>query len=374
MKKTEIKEPAALSASMGLKSMGSNAAEEEVLKGGSLTKDAFRRLRKNKIAIIGLWAVGIYIILAITAPILPIYSFSDQVLSHQNIRPSLTKTAGSILVENRINTLMKREQVSDVTMLSRAAVDNYTAYQTTLLLEERSLGGKLVMVNNRRYILGTDDLGRDVLARVIYGSQISIAVGIFGAVTSVLIGTIIGAISGYVGGRTDYIIMRIVDVMYGLPYMLLVIMLMSIFGRNIINLFLALSLVSWLTTARVVRGQVMSLKNSLFVEAARSMGASNLRIVFVHLIPNTLTVIIIFVTLGVPAFILTESFLSFLGLGVSAPYTSWGALVRDAVPSMSVYPWRLLVPSIAMVIFLFSMNFIGDGFRDAFDPHDKKNL
>ncbi len=371
MKSTEIKESAI--ASVGSDN-SNNILNEEAVKGGSLTKDAIRRLRKNKLAIIGLWIVGVYIILAITAPILPIHSFSDQVLSHQNLRPSLTKTAGELLVELRIKSLMQQEKVSDVSMLSRSAVSNYTEYTEMLALEERTLNGKLVMVNNRRYILGVDDLGRDVLARVIYGSQISIAVGIFGAVTSVLIGTIIGAISGYVGGRTDYIIMRVVDVMYGLPYMLLVILLMSIFGRNIFNLFLALALVSWLTTARVVRGQIMSLKNSLFIESARSMGASNLRIVFIHLIPNTLTVIIIFVTLGVPAFILTESFLSFLGLGISAPYTSWGVLVRDGVPSMSVYPWRLIVPSVAMVVFLFSMNFIGDGLRDAFDPHDKKNL
>ena len=178
----------------------------------------------------------------------------------------------------------------------------------------------------------------------------------------------------YLGGKVDYIIMRVVDVMYSLPYMMLVIILMAIFGRSIFLMFLALSLVSWLTVARVVRGQIISLKNSEYIEAARSMGASSSRIIFRHLIPNIFGVIIVYTTLRVPVFIQMEAFLSFLGLGISAPYASWGSLIGDAVEGMKAYPWRLFFPAAAMTIFLFAMNFLGDGLRDAFDPQSKNKL
>jgi oligopeptide transport system permease protein len=228
--------------------------------------------------------------------------------------------------------------------------------------------------HERRYFLGTDYSGRDMLSRIIYGGQVSIAIGLIGTITSVIIGIVLGAIAGYAGGKIDFFLMRFVDIMYGLPYMLLVIIFMAIFGRNIMNLFVALAMVSWLTVARMVRGQVMSLKNSEYVEAARSMGASTGRIIFRHMVPNSLSVIIVYSTLRVPAFIMQESFLSFLGLGVQAPYASWGSLVGDAVNGMTLYPWKLIFPAIAMTIFLFAMNFFGDGLRDAFDPQSKNQL
>jgi len=223
-------------------------------------------------------------------------------------------------------------------------------------------------------LLGTDDLGRDMLSRIIYGGQVSMAIGLIGTITSVIIGIIIGAIAGYAGGKVDYFISRFIEVMYGMPYMLLVIILMAIFGKNIFNLFVALSAVSWLTTARVMRGQIMSLKNSTFVEAARSMGASSPRIIFQHLVPNTLGILIVYATLRVPAFIMLESFLSFLGLGVSAPYASWGSLIQDSIGGMTNFSWRLIYPASAMALFLFCMNFLGDGLRDAFDPQSKNRV
>jgi len=240
--------------------------------------------------------------------------------------------------------------------------------------ETAEIDGKEVLVHERRYLLGTDDLGRDMLSRIVYGGQVSMAIGLIGTITSVLIGIIIGAIAGYVGGKTDYFISRFIEIMYGLPYMLLVIILMAIFGKNIFNLFIALSAVSWLTTARVMRGQVMSLKNSTFVEAARSMGASTTRIIFLHLVPNTLGILIVYATLRVPAFIMLESFLSFLGLGVSAPYASWGSLIQDSIGGMTNFSWRLIYPACAMAMFLFAMNFLGDGLRDAFDPQSKNSV
>jgi oligopeptide transport system permease protein len=228
--------------------------------------------------------------------------------------------------------------------------------------------------DSRHYLLGTDYSGRDMLARIIYGGQISMLIGLVGTLCSVFIGIVLGALAGYRGGRVDSLIMRIVDVLYGLPYMLIVIICMAVFGRNIINLFVALALVSWLTIARMVRGQIMSLKNSEYVEAARSMGAKTWRIIFRHMIPNSLSIIIVYSTLRIPGFIMEESFLSFLGLGVQAPYASWGSLISDGVASMTLYPWRLIFPSIAMTAFLFAMNFLGDGLRDAFDPQSKNQL
>jgi oligopeptide transport system permease protein len=347
---------------------------DQPVEGVSLTRDAWRRLKKNHMAMFGLVVVIVYAVLSITAPILPIHSFRHQVSEHRDLPPSFTKTAGELWyerVETRMFALAERD---GRTTLSEEDQAELAEIRERIISERREIDGEDVLVHQRRYVLGTDHLGRDMLARIIYGGQISIAIGLIGTITSVFIGIVLGAIAGYIGGKTDYLIMRFVDVMYGLPYMLVVIILMAVFGRSILNLFLALSLVSWLVVARVVRGQIISLKNSEFVEAARSMGASQTRIIFRHLIPNTAGIIIVFATLRVPAFIMQESFLSFLGLGISAPYASWGSLVSDAVERMTSAPWQLFFPAMAMTLFLFAMNFLGDGLRDAFDPHSKNRL
>ena len=189
-----------------------------------------------------------------------------------------------------------------------------------------------------------------------------------------IIGIVIGSIASYPRGKIDSFLMRFVDVMYGLPYMLVVIIMMAIVGRNVAILFIAIALVSWLTIGRVVRGQVMSLKNTEFVLAARSMGARPWYIIMHHLIPNTVGIIIVYTALSLPSFIMSESFLSFLGLGISAPLASWGSLISDGVQGMALYPWCLLVPAIVMTVFLFAMNFLGDGVRDAFDPQSKNRV
>lgn len=346
----------------------------QLVRGVSLSRDAWRRLRKNRMAVVGMAVVGLYILVALLAPVLPIHSYTKIILDHQNLPPSLTRTAGELLyakTEAQLRAVASRQGRAQLNDEDR---DKLAQLRAKIGSETAEINGRVVKVHERRYPLGTDYHGRDLLARIVYGSQISIAVGLVGTLTSVLIGVIVGAVAGYFGGRLDYIITRVIDVMYGLPYMLMVIIFMAIFGRSIVNLFVALSLVSWLTTARVVRGQVISLKQSEFVEAARSVGASTTRIILRHLLPNTLGIIIVYSTLRVPSFIMQEAFLSFLGLGLSAPFASWGTLVGDAVEGMNLYPWQLLFPGLAMTLFLFAMNFLGDGLRDAFDPQSKNRL
>jgi len=226
--------------------------------------------------------------------------------------------------------------------------------------------------------MGTDTSGRDLLARVLLGGRISLMVGIIATFVSLLIGTAYGAVAGYAGGRVDEAMMRIVDVLYSIPYMMVVIVLLALFGgksplNQLVLLFLALGSVSWLTMSRIVRGQVISLRNQEFILAARAIGVRPLAIVFRHLIPNTLGPVVVYATLTIPSVMLLEAFLSFLGLGVQAPYASWGSLAADGVQHIAVFPWLLIGPGLTMALTLFSMNFIGDGVRDALDPQMRKS-
>ena len=283
-------------------------------------------------------------------------------------------STGKINLLGKIKTTITRSTEKTLKQEIKDGTVQFPVDKKVIISDNLSAEIKASKKHSRHYLLGTDYSGRDMLSRIIYGGQVSILIGLIGTLTSVILGIIVGALAGYLGGKVDFLLMRLVDIMYGLPYMLLVIIFMAIFGRNIMNLFVALAMVSWLTIARMVRGQIMSLKNSEFVEAARSMGASTGRIIFRHMVPNSLSVIIVYSTLRVPAFIMQESFLSFLGLGVQAPYASWGSLVGDAVNGMTLYPWKLVFPAIVMTIFLFAMNFFGDGLRDAFDPQSKNQL
>lgn len=218
------------------------------------------------------------------------------------------------------------------------------------------------------HLLGTDTLGRDLLTRMMYGSRISLMVGFLATSVALIIGVIWGTIAGFSGGKIDAIMMRIVDTLYGIPFIILIILLMVIFGRNLILLFLAIGAVEWLTMARIVRSQVLNLSKQEFILAAEAMGVSKLNIIFRHLIPNAMGPVIVYATLTVPQIMLLESFLSFLGLGVQPPLSSWGLLIRDGAVSMEEYWWLLIFPSLAFSLTLFSLNFIGDGLRDAIDP------
>jgi oligopeptide transport system permease protein len=218
------------------------------------------------------------------------------------------------------------------------------------------------------HLLGTDVLGRDLLSRILYGARISLLVGFIATTVALFIGVSWGIIAGYFGGKIDSVMMRIVDVLYGLPFIIFIILLMVIFGRNLWLLFLAIGAIEWLTMARIVRAQVLTLKNQEFVLAAQAMGVSNFAMFKRHLLPNILGPIAVYATLTIPQVMLLESFLSFLGLGIQPPMSSWGTLIKDGVESMEEYSWLLIYPGLTFTITLFSLNFFGDGLRDALDP------
>ena len=221
------------------------------------------------------------------------------------------------------------------------------------------------------HILGTDSLGRDLLARLLIGLRVSLAIGVVATAVSLVIGVAWGATAGYLGGRLDELMMRIVDALYALPFIFFVILLMVTFGRNFILIFLAIGAVEWLTMARIVRGQTLSLKQKEFIEAARAAGLTTPAILARHIIPNLLGPVVVYVTLTIPAVILAESFLSFLGMGVQEPLTSLGTLIANGAQDRDLAPWLLIFPSVVMVATLMAFNFIGDGLRDAIDPKDR---
>jgi len=221
------------------------------------------------------------------------------------------------------------------------------------------------------HLLGTDALGRDLLARLLIGLRVSLAIGLVATLVSLVIGVAYGAIAGYVGGKIDEVMMRAVDILYSLPFIFFVILLMVTFGSNIVLIFVAIGAVEWLTMSRIVRGQTLTLKSKEFIEAARAAGLSRSVIIFRHIVPNLLGPVVVYVTLTIPAVILAESFLSFLGLGVQPPMASLGSLIAGGASDMELAPWLLIFPSVTMVAALMGFNFIGDGLRDAIDPKDR---
>jgi oligopeptide transport system permease protein len=274
----------------------------------SLWSDAWRRLLANKAALVGGIILLILIFLAIFAPWIAPHSYS-----YQNLE------------------LVAQPPSSD-------------------------------------FLLGTDTLGRDLFSRILYGARVSLLVGFVATGVALIIGVSWGIVAGYFGGRVDSIMMRIVDVLYGLPFIIFIILLMVIFGRNIWLLFGAIGAVEWLTMARIVRGQVLTIKNQEYVLAAQAMGVSNIQMFRKHIFPNILGPIAVYATLTIPQVMLLEAFLSFLGLGVQPPMSSWGTLIRYGVESMEEYSWLLIYPGLTFTITLFALNFFGDGLRDALDP------
>ncbi|MBZ5758748.1 MULTISPECIES: ABC transporter permease subunit [Rhizobium] len=289
------------------------AAEGLAPESRSLTRDAMRRLLRNKAAAISLVVLTLLILAALIAPALIPYGYEDP---------------------------------------------DWAAFRTP---PDFASG----------HYFGTDQNGRDLLARTLYGTRVSLAVALVATLVSVIIGVLYGAVSGYFGGKLDSIMMRFVDIMYALPYILFVILLMVIFGRNVYLLFAAIGALEWLTMARIVRGQTLSLKHREFIEAARASGQRPFKIILKHIVPNLVGPVVIYAALTVPEIIATESFLSYLGFGVQEPLTSLGTLIADGTNSMETDPWLLAFPAVFLVALLMSLLFIGDGLRDAFDPKDR---
>ena len=281
--------------------------------GSSLWQDAWIKLSKNRLALFGLGVLVFLITVSLLTPLIAPYGYEEQNLDMGPTAPSL------------------------------------------------------------QHWLGTDIFGRDMLTRIMYGGRVSLMVGFIATAVALVIGILWGAIAGFYGGRLDAVMMRIVDVLYALPFMIFIILLMVVFGRNILLLFLAIGAVEWLTMARIVRSQVMSLRNQEFVEAAHSLGLSQWTIIRRHLIPNTLGPVIVYTTLTIPSVMLLEAFLSFLGLGIQPPESSWGLLINYGVETMEEFPWLLIFPGIALSLTLFALNFLGDGLRDALDPRTSKD-
>jgi oligopeptide transport system permease protein len=302
----------------------------------SLWNDALKRLIRNKASVAGGIFVLLVVLAAIFGPMLSSYSFEDTDLERVSSPPWT-------LDLEKFSAEKSPVEASDFV----------------------HLGG---IYFNKVHFLGTDDLGRDMMVRILYGARISLAVGFLAALVSLVIGVFLGAFAGYLGGWIDVQITRLIDLLYSIPYMFFVILLMAMAGRSFYLLFIAIGAVSWLTTARIVRGQVISLKNSEFIEAARASGTGHWGIIFRHLIPNTLGPIIVYFSLLVPRLMLEESFLSYLGLGVQAPMASWGSIVADGQNSIIQFPWMVIFPGLALTATLFSLNFVGDGLRDALDP------
>lgn len=281
--------------------------------GTSLWLDAWRRLRKNRMAVAGGATLLVFVVIALLTPWIALYGYETQNLDLGASPPSA------------------------------------------------------------QHWLGTDVFGRDVLTQIMYGGRVSLAVGFIATAVALLIGVTWGAVAGYVGGRVDAVMMRLVDILYALPFMIFIVLLMVVFGRNVLLLFLAIGAVEWLTMARIMRAQVQSLRQQEFVEAAISLGLSPTAIIRRHVVPNALGPIIVYTTLTIPSVMLLEAFLSFLGLGIQPPQTSWGLLISYGAETMEEYPWLLIFPGLALTLTLFSLNFLGDGLRDALDVRGSKD-
>jgi oligopeptide transport system permease protein len=291
-----------------------------------------------------------------------------------NAAPLPELEAGTSLWRDAWHRLQKNKMAvaSAVVMVVLALMSALAPYIAPYSYEEQDLALRAVSPRHG-HLLGTDALGRDQLTRLLYGGRVSLMVGIVATGVALLIGVTYGAVSGFFGGKIDMLMMRIVDIIYALPFTIFVILLMVFFGRDIRLLFVAIGAVEWLTMARIVRGQVQSLKKQEFIEAARALGLRRRRIIFLHTIPNILGPIIVYATLTVPAVMLLEAFLSFLGLGVQPPMSSWGLMIKDGADRMEESPWLLVAPGVTLAITLFYLNFLGDGLRDALDVRASKD-
>ncbi len=359
----------------------------------SLFQLAALRFRRNKAAMAGSVMLVLITLFSFIGPRFLTHTYDQVFSSYVSVPPSLeprpdVNNLQEVMkgVASRARVDLKEFAVSGqtftATVTSSSAIDPRTTryfdraneFENTKVVATEDDGRTLKLegeVNREYFFFGTDTNGRDMLARVMLGGQISIAVGVLASLVSLGIGVVYGATAGYIGGRVDNVMMRFVEILYSLPFVFLVVVLVVFFGRSFILIFLVIGAVEWLDMARIVRGQTLALKRREFVGAAQALGLSDWQIIRRHIIPNTIGPVVVFVTVVVPKVILLESFLSFLGLGVQAPLTSWGALISEGANNMQSAPWLLIFPALFFVLTLFSLNFVGDGLRDALDPKDR---
>jgi oligopeptide transport system permease protein len=373
--------------------MAEAAVRQEAVRGRSLGALAFRRLRRNKAAMISALVLVAITLFCFLGPLFNPHGYAEVYPSYVTVPPSLAPYPKEDSLRPVMQTAVERGHarlddfdVEGSTYTATVSADKPIDPRIVRYLDrpdefdggkiaETKNDGKTVVVtgtvNGEYFLLGTDRNGRDMLARIMVGGQISLLVGVSATIVSLLIGVLYGAISGYLGGRVDNLMMRLVEILYSLPFVFFVIMLVVFFGRHIVLIFVAIGAINWLDMARIVRGQTLAIKRREFVGAAVAMGLTNGQVIRRHIIPNTIGPVVVFVTLLVPQVILLESFLSFLGLGVQEPLTSWGLLIAEGAGAIEASLWLLLYPAIFFVVTLTALNFIGDGLRDAFDPKDR---
>jgi oligopeptide transport system permease protein len=361
--------------------------------GRSLWADAWMRLKANRAAMVSAIFLVAMTLACIIGPAFTGHKFTTIYGDYVRTPPSLTPYPSDESIEQAVLDVAKRTRLNlegwkrengrafftftsakKIDERNTRYLDRSDTFEDARVEETSGDGLRMVMsaaVQQQRFLFGTDNLGRDLLTRTLIAGRVSLAIGLLAGLVAVAIGVLYGAASGFIGGKTDEVMMRIVDVLYALPFTFFVIMLVVFFGRNFILMFLAVGAVLWLDMARIVRGQALSIKRQEYVQAAEALGVSRSGILLRHVIPNLLGPVVIYMTLLVPQVIILESFLSFLGLGVQEPMASWGVLISAGSKNIDTATWLLIYPSIFLISTLFALNFIGDGLRDALDPKDR---
>jgi oligopeptide transport system permease protein len=370
-----------------------NVAAAAPVIGRSAWGDAWARIKANRAAMFSLYYLIVVAVVCVVGPYFVPHQYTTIYADYVRTPPSFSAYPKADMIETALGEVIKRMRVEIkdwkqegqrivVTVTSAKQIDDrnirYIDRSDTFddaKVESKSADGlEMVMsaaIKQQYFLFGTDNTGRDLLSRTLMAGRVSLAIGLLAGVVAVVIGVLYGATAGFMGGKVDEVMMRFVDVLYSLPFIFFVIMLVVFFGRNFVLMFLAVGAVLWLDMARIVRGQALSIRRQEYVQAAEAMGVGHRGILLRHVIPNLLGPVVIYMTLLVPQVIILESFLSFLGLGVQEPMTSWGVLISTGAKNIGTANWLLLFPAFFLVSTLFALNFVGDGLRDALDPRDR---